>query len=178
VRVSPRRSRRSTRRASQRRRGGFRLDDRLDLRGPPPAARHFSGVTTRSLTKALWHGHARRASSARRDAQQVLSIPPPGSADLNLPVAISAATVSGSPTAWAMSSRNALLDPHPRGRRGRGGLPRPLSGNQRRGYGGPGRARRSAEAMLRAARADAPLLRAAVCPKYVALVEARHARAD
>ena len=83
------------------------------LEGPARGAAHFRGVST-VVTKLLCMALPERAYFGQKDAQQVLVIRRLVR-DLNLPVQIEVCPTVREPDGLAMSSRNALLDPHERG---------------------------------------------------------------
>jgi pantoate--beta-alanine ligase len=82
------------------------------LEGAARGAAHFRGVST-VVTKLLCMALPERAYFGQKDAQQVLVIRRLVR-DLNLPVQIEVCPTVREPDGLAMSSRNALLDPHER----------------------------------------------------------------
>ncbi len=131
------------------------------LEGASRGAEHFRGVTT-VVTKLLCMALPDVAYFGQKDAQQVVVIRRLAT-DLNLPVRIQALPTVREADGLAMSSRNALLDPHDRARAL--ALPAALAGA--RELAGAGE--HSVGALLEAARAA--MRPFDVEPEYLALVD-------
>ncbi len=131
------------------------------LEGAARGSEHFRGVAT-VVTKLLCMALPDVAYFGQKDAQQVVVIRRLV-ADLNLPVQIEALPTVREPDGLAMSSRNALLDPHERSR----ALALPAALEAAVGLTAAGES--SAQAILTAAReAMRPF---AVEAEYLALVD-------
>jgi pantoate--beta-alanine ligase len=136
------------------------------LEGASRGSEHFRGVTT-VVTKLLAMAGPDRAYFGQKDAQQLVVIRRLV-ADLNLPVEIRAVPTVREPDGLAMSSRNALLDA--RGREQARGLSEAL----RAAEALAARGETDSEALLAAA--HEALVRRALAPDYVALVDTRTLR--
>ena len=145
---SRRRSRRSTRRVSPPPSRCWALTDRLE--GAVRGAAHFRGVTT-VVTKLLCMAHARRRLLRPEGRPAGGGHPPPGRRPEPAGPDRGAARPCASPTAWRMSSRNALLVRRPSARARSRCRPRCSAARERAAAG-----ERSAAALLdAAARGDA-----------------------
>jgi pantoate--beta-alanine ligase len=135
------------------------VTDRLE--GVARGAAHFRGVTT-VVTKLLGMVAPDVAYFGQKDAQQ-LAVIRRLVADLNIPVRIEAGPTIREPDGLAMSSRNALLDPHERIRAC--AVPRALGAARELAAAGELAARPVIDA------ARAVLSTAALEPDYVELVD-------
>jgi pantoate--beta-alanine ligase len=131
------------------------------LEGEARGAAHFRGVST-VVTKLLCMTAPDVAYFGQKDAQQVAVIRRLVR-DLNLPVRIAVCPTVREPDGLALSSRNALLDPHSRAR----ALALPAALDAARELAGAGE--RSAKALIEAARTAMDPF--AVAPEYLAIVE-------